>query len=113
MSGANKQVLEAANAAIAAGDVEGFLRHCMDDTVWTFVGDRTLRGKEMVREWLKATYREPPRNDVERLVTEGDVVVAIGTIAVKDDAGNWPRQDYCDVWLLREGRLSELRAFVV
>jgi ketosteroid isomerase-like protein len=46
----NKAILEAANAAIAEGNYEGFLSFCADDTQWTFVGDKTLNGKEAVRQ---------------------------------------------------------------
>jgi uncharacterized protein len=41
----NKAILEAANAAIAEGNNEGFLSFCAADMQWTFVGDKTLRGK--------------------------------------------------------------------
>ncbi|HEY1187182.1 MAG TPA: nuclear transport factor 2 family protein, partial [Gemmata sp.] len=52
MSANNKLVLEQANAAVTRGDYEGFLSFCTDDTVWTFVGERALRGKEAVRRWM-------------------------------------------------------------
>ena len=40
----NKDVLTRANAAVSAGDYEGFLSFCSADTHWTFVGDgRGLR----------------------------------------------------------------------
>ena len=45
----NKAILLEANAAIAEGNNEGFLSFCDDDTQWTFVGDKTLNGKEAVR----------------------------------------------------------------
>ena len=56
----NKSVLEDANVAVTRGDYEGFLAHCTDDTHWTFVGDQTLHGKEAVRRWMTAAYREGP-----------------------------------------------------
>ncbi|MGP1386449.1 MAG: hypothetical protein ACTS2F_23005 [Thainema sp.] len=46
ISAKNKAILEAANAAIAEGNNEGYLSFCADDTKWTFVGDSTLNGKE-------------------------------------------------------------------
>jgi ketosteroid isomerase-like protein len=42
MSEKNKATLMKGNAAIAAGDHEGFLVHCTEDTKWVFVGDQTL-----------------------------------------------------------------------
>ena len=80
---------------------------------WTFVGERTLQGKEAVRRYVNATYLRPPRFTVDRLIAEGDFVTAIGEIAIVDATGRVARSAYCDVWRLREGKLAELRAFVV
>ena len=113
MSEQNKAVLTRANAAVAKGDYEGFLAHCTDDVVWTFVGDRILKGKEAVRQYMKATYVEPPRFRVDHLIAEGDFVTALGDIDLKDEAGSLVHYAYCDVWRLRENKLAELRAFVV
>lgn len=113
MSEQNKRVLEQANAAVGRGDIDGFLAFCTEDTRWVFVGDRTLTGKEAVRQWMKATYLSPPENRVERLIAEGDFVTALGDIAVKDGKGRVTRSAYCDVWRLADGKLAELRAFVV
>jgi uncharacterized protein len=46
MSENNKAILEAANAAIAEGNHEGFLSFCADNLEWTFVSDKTLNGKD-------------------------------------------------------------------
>ena len=109
----NKEILEKANAAITEGDFEGFLTLCTEDTVWTFEGDTTLRGKAAVRQWMKSTYKEPPKFKVQRMIAEDDFVAAIGEITLKDEAGKAVQHAYCDVWRFREGKMAELRAFVV
>ena len=53
MSELNKQVLQQANAAVRAGDNEGFLSFCTDDIVWSTVGGDTLHGKQAVRAWME------------------------------------------------------------
>ena len=113
MSQTNKEILEKANAAITQRDFEGFLALCTEDTVWTFEGDRTLKGKAAVREWMKVTYQEPPRFQVHRMIAEDDFVAALGEITLPDAAGKAVRHSYCDVWRFREGKMAELRAFVV
>ena len=113
MSETNKAILTQANAAVANGDHEGFLAHCTEDEEWTFVGDQTLRGKEAVRRYMKATYVEPPRFRVDHLIAEGDFVTALGEIDLKDESGKLVRFAYCDVWRVRDGKLAELRAFVI
>ena len=113
MSEKNKAILEKGNAAIAEGDNEGFLSLCADDTEWTFVGDKTLKGKEAVRRWMAAAYVEPPKFNVADLIAEGDFVTAVGDITMKDEGGKAARYSYCDVWRFRGGKIVELRAFVI
>lgn len=109
----NKSTLLKANAAITKGDHEGFLEHCTDDTVWTFVGDTTLRGKEAVRQWMAENYIEPPKFDVRTLIAGEGYVTAMGTITVKDKEGKEKASEYCDVWRFRDGKMAELWAYVV
>jgi uncharacterized protein len=114
MSEKNKSILERGNAAIAEGNYEEFLSLCTDNTEWTFVGDKTLKGKEAVRQWFASEYvAEPPKNMVAHLIAEGDFVTAVGDIAVKDKDGNVAHYSYCDVWRFHQGKMAELKAFVV
>lgn len=109
----HKATLETANAAIANGDIEGFLAHCTDDIQWSTVGEATLHGKPAVRKWMTTAYVEPPNFSVSRLVAEGDTVAALGDITTQDDHGATVHNAYCDVWRFRDGKMAELRAFVV
>jgi ketosteroid isomerase-like protein len=113
MSEIHKETLAKANAAISEGDFEGFLVHCTEDTQWTFVGDRTISGKEDVRQWMVATYKEPPKFQVYQMIAEGDTVAALGEITLKDEQGRASHNAYCDVWRFRDGKMAELHAYVV
>ncbi|NHC37329.1 nuclear transport factor 2 family protein [Scytonema millei] len=113
MSENNKAILEAANAAIALGNYEGFLSFCTDDTEWTFIGDKSLKGKVAVRQWIATTYIEPPKFMVANLIAEGDFVTALGDLTIKDEDGNATHYSYCDVWRFRGGKMVELKAFVI
>ena len=108
----NKAILEKANAKMAAGDTEGFLAFCSDATEWTYVGETTLKGKEAVRQYLAATNPEPPRFTVTHLIAEGDFLTALGEITTKED-GQDVHHSYCDVWRFRDGKIVELKAFVI
>lgn len=109
----NKQRLEKANALVANGDHEGFLSYCTEDTEWTFMGDQVLKGKEAVRQYMAKAYKEPPVFKVENLIAEGDYVTAIGKISLKNERGELVHYDYCDVWQFREGKMANLKAFVM
>ena len=113
MSEKSKAILLQGNAAIAEGDNEGLLSFCADDTEWTFVGDRTLKGKEAVRQYLAATYIEPPKFTVTNLIAEGDFVTALGDITLTNEDGKAVHHSYCDLWRFRSDKIVELKAFVI
>jgi ketosteroid isomerase-like protein len=113
MSLSNKDILIKANAMITNGDNEGFLAFCAEDVFWEFVGDQTLSGKQAVREYMKSTYKQPPKFDVDHLITEDNYVTAIGKISLHDAAGKLTHYEYCDVWRFHNGKMAQLKAFVV
>ncbi|MBO9660362.1 MAG: nuclear transport factor 2 family protein [Chitinophagaceae bacterium] len=108
-----KEILLKGNAAIASGDHEGFLSLCTEDTTWIFLGEQTLKGKQAVREYMAETYLEPPVVTVEELISEGDLLTAVGEISLKDAAGKTTHYWYCDVWRFEQEKLAEVKAFVV
>jgi ketosteroid isomerase-like protein len=113
MSKTHKEILTTANEAITRSDFEGFLIHCTDETVWNFLGDRTLKGKEAVRQYMAETYKEPPKFKVQQLIEDGDYLAAVGEITLKDEHGKAADFSYCDVWRFENGRMAELNAFVI
>ncbi|TDW51635.1 ketosteroid isomerase-like protein [Flavobacterium sp. 270] len=113
MSDQNKQTLLKANAAVTAGDHGGFLKYCTEDVVWNFVGDRILKGKEAVQNYMQETYIQPPEFNIETITADGDFVTAVGSISLKEKEGKTNRYEYCDVWKFRDGLMAELKAFVI
>lgn len=109
----HKSILENANAAINAGNLEGFLAFCTEDTEWTFVGEVTLRGKEQVRQYMSKSSQEPPDFKVDYMIEEGEFVTAVGSIRMKNVDGTLSDYAYCDVWRFRENQMAELKAFVI
>jgi ketosteroid isomerase-like protein len=109
----NKSTLEAANAAIANGDHEGFLSFCTDDTTWSFVGESTLEGKDAVRQWMKVNYRVPPKFRVSELIAEKAVVIALGKITLPGKNQQPSEFSYCDIWRFKGGKMAKLTAFVI
>ena len=108
-----KQLLLQGNDAIARRDHEAFLSLCTDDTEWVFVGERTLSGRQAVRDWMAETYIEPPRVRVDNLILDGDYLTAVGKIEVLQRDGTWRGSHYCDVWRFADDKLASLRAFVI
>ncbi|MDR6990722.1 nuclear transport factor 2 family protein [Luteimonas sp. 3794] len=113
MSNQHKSALRQANAAISRGDIEGFLAYCTDDIQWTTVGVSTLDGKDAVRAWMADAYAQPPVFTVDHLIAEEDFVIALGGITATAADGSQTRHAYSDVWRFHDGKMAELRAFVI
>ncbi|TDQ08670.1 nuclear transport factor 2 family protein [Pedobacter metabolipauper] len=113
MAEQNKTILEKANALITKGDYEGFLSFCTENTEWEFVGDKILKGKEAVRQYMAIAYLELPKFMVEHLIAENDFVTAVGRISMKDRDGKTTDYSYCDVWRFEDGKMAQLKAFVI
>ena len=67
-----------------------------------------LKGKEAVRQYMAEAYKEPPKFSVSNMIAEGDYVTAIGEITI-----GGVDYSYCDVWRFRDGKMTELKAFVI
>ncbi|NML56269.1 nuclear transport factor 2 family protein [Chryseobacterium cheonjiense] len=109
----HKSILLEANKAITEGDHEKFLSYCTADTRWIFVGDQTLKGIDEVRKYISEAYQTPPKFKVDLMIEEGDYLTAMGTISLLNENSEWQDFEYCDVWKFENGKMAELKAFVV
>jgi len=113
MSAKSKEIVEKVNAAFAENDLEGFLAFCAEDVRWTMVGEKTVDGKEAIRQWLASMDIEPPEFTVVALIAEGDLVAAHGDMIMKDEDGKTVPYSYCDFYRFRGDKIVELRSFVI
>jgi len=109
----NTSILVDANEHVKKGEYEAYLSYLTEDTKWFFVGERTLLGKEAVRQYIKEFYIAPPVFDMEKAIEEGDFVTATGNIALKNVNGEYVHYTYCDIWRFEDGKIAELKAFVI
>jgi uncharacterized protein len=110
-----QEILQAANAEMAAGNPEGFLAYCADDIRWEMVGETAvLVGKAAVLEWAKQTYAvAPPQFTTDLWIVEGDWLAVHGDITVQDPKRGPVHSRYCDLWRIQGDKLAELRAFAI
>ncbi|WP_415326888.1 nuclear transport factor 2 family protein [Chryseobacterium sp. MMS23-Vi53] len=109
----HKKILQKANEAVSKGDHETFLSYCTEDIQWIFVGDKTLKGKEAIRLYMKETYKQPPKFDIENMIAQDDYLTSIGSISLLNENDEWIEYDYCDVWKFKDGKMASLKAFVI
>jgi len=109
----NTTILHTANEFVKNGDYESFLAYCTPNTKWVFVGERIINGKEEVRDYMKEFYKEPPVFSVEKDIEDGNFVMVTGEIRLKNKEGKYEHFDYCDIWRFEDGKIAELKAFVI
>jgi ketosteroid isomerase-like protein len=113
MSAKNKEIIAKVNAAFAQGSVDGFLSFCADNVVWTMIGEKTVKGKEAIRQWMTSMDMEPPKFTVRNVIAEGDFVAAYGDVTMKDKDGKTTPYGYCDIYHFRGDKIIEMTTFVV
>jgi uncharacterized protein len=99
-----KLVVERYFDGFRKSDHQQILGCLSDDVAWDLPGYRHLRGKEAFDgEIENEDFVGSPTLTVDRLVEEGDVVVAIGEGEATRKDGAVFRFAYCDVFTFDEG----------
>ena len=114
MASVNKQTVERYMDAFGALDHESVL-HCLtDDVEWVIPGHAQLRGKAAFdAEIENPAFEGRPEIAVTRLVEEGDVVVAEGSVRTRMRGGEAISLVFCDVFLMRGGKIRQLTSYLV
>jgi ketosteroid isomerase-like protein len=96
-------------------DHEQILSCLTDDIEWTVFGAFQLRGKEAYDKAIDGApdFIDPPELEVVRMVEQGNVVMAELTGTAKQAAGGVVRMSMAEVFIMRDGRIAERRAWVI
>ena len=86
-----------------------------DDVEWTVFGAFHLKGKQAYDEAIDGApeFIDPPELEVVRIVEQGDVVMAELRGTAKRAAGGSLRMSMAEVFVMREGKIAERRAWVI
>jgi ketosteroid isomerase-like protein len=110
----HKRIVEQYMEAYGLADHETVLSCLTDDVEWLIPGHAHLVGKAaFAAEMRNPAFEARPEIAVTRLVEEGDVVVAEGTVRTRTSAGDPLSLAYCDVFVMREGKIRQLTSYVV
>lgn len=117
MSEKNKEIVKRVNESFLEGNFTGFLEFCAEDVTWTFIGERTIKGRENIRQWMASMAAENPEppsfNVIDPVIAEGDFVVARGNMTMKDKEGKQGYYSYCDIYRFQNDKIIELNSFVI
>jgi ketosteroid isomerase-like protein len=97
-----------------ANNHEQILSCLTDDIEWTVFGAFHLRGKDAYDKAIDGApeFSDPPELDVVRMVEQDDVVMAELTGRAKRAAGGELRMSMAEVFVMRDGKIAERRAWV-
>jgi ketosteroid isomerase-like protein len=110
----NKQLVETYLDGFRTNDHAKILSCLADDIEWTVFGDFHLTGKRAYDDAIDGPgYVGPPRLDVVRMVEEGDTVMAELRGLVPRPGGEQVRMSMAEVFVIRDGRIAERRAWVI
>jgi ketosteroid isomerase-like protein len=96
-------------------DHEQILSCLTDDIKWTVFGAFQLTGKEAYDKAIDGApeFIDPPELEVVRMVEQGDVIMAELTGTAKRTIGGEMRMSMAEVFVMRDGRIAERRAWVI
>ena len=96
-------------------DHEQILSYLSDEIEWTVFGGFRLSGKQAYDEAIDGAPRfiDPPELEVVRMVEQDDVVMAELTGTARRAAGGEMRMSMAEVFVMREGKIAERRAWVI
>ena len=96
-------------------DHEQILSCLTDDIEWTVFGGFHLTGKDPYDKAIDGApeFVDPPELEVVCMVEQGDVVMAELSGTAKRAAGGEMRMSMAEVFVMRDGRIAERRAWVI
>ena len=110
----HKQIVQRYMEAYARADHATVLACLSDDVEWVIPGHVSLSGKAAFEaEMRNPGFESKPEITVTRLVEEGDVVVAEGSVHTRTSAGEALSLLFCDVFVMRGRKIRQLTSYLV
>lgn len=114
MSEKYKAIIEEVIASFAENNLEGFLSHCAEDVEWTMVGEKTNKGKDAIRQWMKSMGDfEPPKVTTDKIFAEGEFATAYGNMTMKEKDGKTVPYSFSDIYRFQDDKIVEVKSFVI
>jgi len=109
-----KQMVQKYMDAFSVTDHEKILSCLTDDVEWEMPGYFHHKGIDAFDKEIENPNADGhPRISVNRLIEEGNIVVAEGTVQAKLKGGNKIDAVFCDVFHFRDGKISKLTSYVM
>lgn len=110
----NKKTVERYMEAFAVSDHAEVLACLTDDVEWEVPGSFHVKGKESFDfEIENPEFVGRPAITITRLLEDGNIVVAEGSVHQHRRNGGVLDLRFCDVFVMREGRIAKLVSYLM
>lgn len=110
----NKATVDRYMEAFRKSDHAGVLACLTDDVEWVLPGCFDIKGKAAFdKEIEDDCYVGSPTIHVDRMVEEGDVVVAEGRVQSARSDGGTLNAVFCDVFEMENGKIRKLVSYLM
>ena len=110
----NKRVIERFIDGFNKLDHAQILSCLTDDVVWDLPGASHLVGKDAFdKEIENPAFTGRPVVTITRMIEEGDVVSAEGTVKTQRKDGGILNLVFCDVFVMQKGKIHQLVSYLM
>ena len=110
----NKKIVERYMEAYNEGNHEKILSCLTEDVIWEMPGFFNLTGKDSFdKEIANDAFVGLPVINTTRMVEEGNVIVAEGSVVSKFKNGATLDAVFCDVFHFENGKIKKLTSYVM
>ncbi len=110
----NKTTVEKYLDGFRRSDHQQILSCLTDDVEWDIPGAFHIVGKQAFdKEIENDAFTGRPDITVTRMIEEGDVVVAEGTVRTQKRLGGFLNLAFCDVFVLQDGQIRRLISYLM
>ena len=95
-------------------DHDAVLSCLTDDVEWLIPGQAHLHGKAAFKAEIdNPAFERKPEISVDRLIEDGDVVVAEGSVRTHRRGGEPLSLVFCDVFVMNRGKIRSLTSYLM
>ncbi|MDT0677274.1 nuclear transport factor 2 family protein [Autumnicola musiva] len=116
MAGRN-EFLRKFNEAFAEGNQKFILEQLSDEIIWNFLGDRTIEGKEDVRNFIEEmSCIETQSMEISNIITHGKTAAVDGKMTIKEESGKVKNFAFCDIYQFtgfKNAKIGKMTSYVI
>jgi ketosteroid isomerase-like protein len=105
------------NEAFSRNDLDFILDHMSDDIVWDFIGEKDLKGKKEVKEFMAPMGNiETLEMVLQQIITHNGSAAANGWMRIKEPSGEIKKFGFADFYEFsgkEDAKISKMTSYVV